>query len=153
MQTVLWIAVAGSAITGHMFCPWLGFKGGKGVATGLGSVLGVFPILTLPGLFALAVFVFTLAVWRYVSLASIAAAATLPLTALSGALLAGFLGLAPAVPWRDSLAHALPLAAVMAALAAAVIWKHRGNIARLRSGTEPKIGLKRSLQAEPARAG
>ncbi|MFW6184855.1 MAG: glycerol-3-phosphate acyltransferase, partial [Chloroflexota bacterium] len=47
-----WLALAGAAIAGHIFPVWLKFRGGKGVATGLGAVLGLWPVLTLPGLAA-----------------------------------------------------------------------------------------------------
>jgi len=67
-----WLAVAFGAIAGHVFPVWLRFRGGKGVATSLGVLLGFYPYFTFAGLAALAIWVAVVAVWRYVSLASIA---------------------------------------------------------------------------------
>lgn len=134
----LWLAVMVAPILGHMFCPWLGFKGGKGVATGLGVVLGVFPVLTVAGAAAFAVFIVGLKVWRYVSLASLLAACTLPISlavvaAYRRASIEGPMG---ASPWL------LPSIVATTLMAVTVIVKHRGNIARIRAGTEPKVGAK-----------
>ena len=63
-----------AAVLGHMFCPFLHFKGGKGVATSFGVALGLFPDRTLPGLIGIAVWGIVLAAKRYVLLASITAA-------------------------------------------------------------------------------
>lgn len=108
------------AVVGHTYSVWLGFQGGKGIATGLGALLGIAPPVAL-GAFCL--FLTTLLVLRRVSLASIVAALSLPVlmpllypgdtTRLGFALCAGLLG----------------------------VYKHRANIARLRAGTEPKISL------------
>lgn len=135
----LWLVVMVAPILGHMFCPWLGFKGGKGVATGLGVVLGVFPVLTIAGAAAFGVFVAGLKAWKYVSLASLLAACTLPLSLLA---LAGFRrttidGPLGTSPWL------LPSIVATSIVAAIVIAKHRGNIARIRAGTEPKVGARK----------
>jgi glycerol-3-phosphate acyltransferase PlsY len=110
-----------AVILGHMFTPWLRFQGGKGVATALGAFLAWAP-WALAG--ALVVFVIVLALWRYVSLASICAALALPLL------------LVPLSRGPVSAAE-LGAAAVAAAL---IIWRHRGNMQRLRRGTEHKFG-------------
>ena len=114
----LWVAAIGlAAFLGHVYTIFLGFKGGKGVATALGVFLGAAP-LSLLG--ALAVFVLTLYKWRYVSAASIAAAATIPVAV--------------------TLITGKPELIVMScAIAAIVIFRHRENIARLRAGTESKF--------------
>ena len=113
-----WQAIAAfAAIIGHVFPIWLGFKGGKGVATGCGAylVLSPFPVLT-----TLVVFVLVLASTRYISAASIAATALFPLWAyLYGVPL-------PAVLWG-------------AAGALVIVAKHHQNIRRLLSGTENKF--------------
>ncbi len=128
----LWLLVAAAAIAGHMYSVFLGFKGGKGVATGFGAMLGMWPLLTYPALGALAVWVATVMASRYVSLASMTAACLLPLlTALSAWLMSGR---------SEGITRAWPLILVTILLAVLVVWKHRGNIERLRDGTEPKIG-------------
>jgi acyl-phosphate glycerol 3-phosphate acyltransferase len=59
-----WLGVVAAAVLGHMFSPWVGFKGGKGVATGLGALLGVYPMLTVPALGGAVVFGVVFALWR-----------------------------------------------------------------------------------------
>ena len=108
-----------AALLGHLFPVWLRFKGGKGVATGLGVLLGTF----LPvGLIACATWLLMAKVTRYSSLSALAAFAIAPLAALA-----------------FGRVHLAVLAAVIAAL---VFWKHSANIARLCTGTEPRIGKK-----------
>ena len=111
--------VALAAFIGHCYPVYLGFKGGKGVATALGIFLVLSPLSVLC---LLVVFVLILWKWRYISLASISAAATVPLLVL----------------WFES-SFALFMAALV--IAAIVIWKHRANIERLRGGTESKFNL------------
>ncbi|MGA2079898.1 MAG: glycerol-3-phosphate 1-O-acyltransferase PlsY [Holophaga sp.] len=122
-EALAWVALA--AVAGHMFTPWLRFKGGKGVATALGAVLAFHPALVVP---ALAVFLAAVLVWRYVSLGSVLAAAALFLTAL---------GLAGA--WAMPAPARGPAAAAWALLAALVIFKHRANLKRLAAGTESRL--------------
>ncbi|MFN0011701.1 MAG: glycerol-3-phosphate 1-O-acyltransferase PlsY [Phycisphaerales bacterium] len=132
-----WLAVMTACVLGHIFSPWLGFKGGKGVATGFGALAGVWPIMGAPVLVAFLVWLIVLKTTRYVGLASIVAAACLPV---------GVLALVPAAKalgWHDGpQAIAWPAVIVGGLLATLVVWKHRGNIARMRAGTEPKVGRK-----------
>ncbi len=123
-----WLAVMAASIFGHMFSPWVRFKGGKGVATGLGALLGVFPGLAVPGLVAFSIWLITFFRWRYVSLSSCLAAISIP---LATAALFGVAG---------ELRAGLPFIVVGGAIAALVIFKHRGNLRRLRRGTEPRFG-------------
>lgn len=112
-------------VLGHNFPVWLGFKGGKGIATSAGIIIGLFhPLVFLAAFIAWVGFFFTL---RYVSVASLAAAIALPVSA--GVLWA--LG-------REPGAYVV-LGIVMAGLA---VWQHRSNIQRLRMGTEPKFQKK-----------
>lgn len=113
-------ALAFAAIAGHMFSPWLHFRGGKGVATSLGVLLAIAP---LPLLVAFVGGLLIIAVTGYVSLASMTCAALLPV------LIFAFHAAAP--PWLSI--------ALTAALAVLIIWKHRSNITRLRNGTESRI--------------
>lgn len=112
---------AASAILGHMFPVWLGFRGGKGAATGAGAFLPLAPWATGA---AVVVFALTLALSRYVSLGSMAGAASL-------AALAFLLGLPRPVAWSA------------AGVAVLVVWKHRGNIERIARGTESRLGAPR----------
>lgn len=114
----IWVAAAGfAAFTGHVYTVFLGFKGGKGVATALGVFLGTAPLAVLA---AFGVFVIVLWKWRYVSLASMSAATAMPL-------------LVAAMDRR-------PLILSMTILIAAmVIWNHRENIRRLKAGNENRF--------------
>jgi len=124
-QQAAWLSVALAVIAGHVFSLFLGFRGGKGVATALGVVLGIYPYFTWAGLAAFGVWVAVLLISRYVSLASIAAALAF------APLLAAFnLG---------HLAQLWPLMIFAAAVIALILVRHRANIRRLRAGTENRF--------------
>jgi glycerol-3-phosphate acyltransferase PlsY len=127
-ESIRFMTYAGlAAILGHIFPAWLKFSGGKGVAT----ALGVFLKISWPAV-AVAVIIFALVLifWRYVSLASVSAAAALPLLV--------YILYAPG--------HAPPAVLSTGTLLAAfmVIVKHRWNIERLMIGTEPRFEFRRS---------
>lgn len=128
-----WLSIALVAVLGHMFPVWLKFKGGKGVATGLGVLLGFWPMLTLPGLAAFATWAFVLLSCRYMSIASMTGAVSIPFFLAGWAMLA-----------ERSMTELTPFFVVTALLALLVVIRHKGNIARLRAGTEPKIGQSKS---------
>ncbi|MEB3235640.1 MAG: glycerol-3-phosphate 1-O-acyltransferase PlsY [Cyanobacteriota bacterium] len=122
------VACGLAALAGHSFPIWLGGKGGKAVATGLGMLLG---LATPVGLACFGVFLAVLSLSRIVSLSSIAAALSLPLLMLG---------------WFSSQAMGLRWPYLILALLTSVlvIARHRANIQRLLAGTEPKLGAKRS---------
>jgi glycerol-3-phosphate acyltransferase PlsY len=122
----LWLLVAFGAIMGHLFSIFLKFKGGKGVATSAGVLVGVFPYYTLPGIICTILFYIIFRITRYISLASIIVAGLLPVFYM---LLGVILG------W-DVFGTRFPLLIFAFLIAALVIFKHRTNIARLRAGTE-----------------
>jgi len=130
LGALAWLSVAvAAAVVGHVFPIWLGFKGGKGVATALGMLLGVYPLLTWPGVIAGVVWLVVVKATGYVSLASVAAAVSLPLLATGACLWFGL-----------PLGATAAFATLTAALAALVVLRHRSNLQRLRQGTEPKAG-------------
>ena len=125
----LWQLAMIAPVLGHMFSPFVGFKGGKGVATGLGALLGVYPAMTAAGLGALAVWIVSVKLTRYVGVSSVLAAASLPVwTLLAGRVLA------------EGGARVAPCVCVGVLLAALVVYKHRGNLRRTLAGTEPRVG-------------
>ena len=111
-----------AAILGHSFSCFTKFRGGKSVATGAGGFAVLFPL----GMgIALVIFGLVLAVSRYVSLASMLAAASLPFAAFA-------------------FKQPSPVISISAMVAAFVIYRHRANIVRIRAGTESKIGQKKT---------
>jgi len=125
----LWLLVGIAAIVGHVFPVYLRFKGGKGVATSFGVALGLWPYFTISALIALAVWIAVVLTWRYISLASICAAVTFPVSLVLGILIT------PA--WHAATLWPLLIAATLIPLL--VILRHRQNIHRLLAGTESKI--------------
>ena len=112
--------VAGvAAMVGHAFPVWLGFRGGKGVATGAGVMLAASWWL---GLAVLAIWLVMVAITRMSSASALTVCAVAPVLAL--------------------IFGTWPLALATLALAALITWRHKANIARLLAGTEPKIGQK-----------
>ncbi|PQO22374.1 acyl-phosphate glycerol 3-phosphate acyltransferase [Rhodobacteraceae bacterium WD3A24] len=106
-----------AAFLGHLYPVWLGFRGGKGVATFLGTAIALaWPV----GLAACATWLAVAALTRYSSLSALAAAVL-------------------SVVWAPLLGH-VQLTLLMAIFAALILWRHRDNIARLRAGTEPRVG-------------
>lgn len=119
------ILAAVLTIVGHTFPVWLRFQGGRGVATGAGVFL---PICWQAVLGALIVWLVVLAFWRYVSLASISAAASLPLLV--------YLLYAPGHAPPESISAGASFAMLL------IIARHRSNIIRLLRGTEPQFSFK-----------
>ena len=119
------IVAAISSVLGHSFPVWLRFKGGKGVATSAGALFGLAPVAALVGV---AIWILTFWLTRYVSVASIAAAAALPLIILI-------------TTWLSRTAGKL-LFYSSVCLAAVVILRHRSNLSRLMRGTEPRFTRK-----------
>ena len=125
-----WMSVAVAAILGHCFSPFLGFRGGKGVATGFGSVLAMWPTLTIPAIAAFLVWSVILGLTRFMSLASMIGAIVLPATVLAVALGTG----------EGAIRGSIPFLVVTGLIAAFVVFRHRGNISRLREGRENALG-------------
>lgn len=132
VTNVLWLGVGMAAILGHMFSLFLKFAGGKGVATSAGVMLGLFPYYTLPALGAIAVFLVVFLKWRYVSLGSIMGAMAFPVC---------YVAVGLAMRW-PIVGQQLPLLIFAGVVAGLVVFKHRSNIARLRAGTESRMGKK-----------
>jgi acyl phosphate:glycerol-3-phosphate acyltransferase len=131
-DSATWMMIAAlAALLGHCFPIWLKFRGGKGVATAAGAFLVLCPPALLGSMI---LFLVVLFFWRYVSLASIAASAAMPLLI--------YLFWAPR--------HAPPLIVTFGALAAAaiIVYKHDANIQRLAQGEESKFALGKKKDTE-----
>lgn len=126
-QTMEWLYIIGgmSSILGHNYTCWLNFKGGKGIATSAGVILALFPQAFL---IAFGVWAIVTAVTRYISLASVTAAAVLPFAT-----------------W--AVGQSLKLIVLAAIMGALAIYKHKANIQRLLNGTESKIGSRKTAPA------
>jgi acyl phosphate:glycerol-3-phosphate acyltransferase len=108
-----------AAFLGHIFPVWLGFKGGKGVATYIGVLLGVY---WPAGVLFIVFWLITAALTRYSSFSALLASVLAPVAMLAGQ---------------------VPGAIILLLMSALLIYKHRANIERLMAGTEPKIGAKK----------
>lgn len=113
------IAAGVLCVTGHVYPVWLGFKGGKGVATSIGVLFGLVPIA---GVTVMIVWLTVYQTTKYVSVASITAAVALPLTVVGMFYL--------------EKTKSLALVYFSICLAVMIIWRHRSNISRLTKGTE-----------------
>ena len=119
------IAAAMGAVLGHNFTFWLGYKGGKGVATSAGALFG---LMWMPTLVALVAWVAAFSLTRYVAVASLVSAVILPV----------------ATAWRHGFGALFGFSIALSLLA---IWRHRSNIQRLRAGTENRF-VRKSSQDE-----
>jgi len=127
---LVWLLVGFAAVIGHMFSVFLRFKGGKGVATSAGVVIGLYPYFTLAGLVVVGVFLIVFFATRYISLGSIIAACAFPLA---------YFAIGRARGW-PVLGDQFPLLIFAIVMGGLIVWKHRTNIARLRAGTESRFG-------------
>jgi acyl phosphate:glycerol-3-phosphate acyltransferase len=119
------IIAAISCVIGHSFPVWLSFKGGKGVATSMGALFGLMPFVAL---IAVAVWLITFEMTRYVSVASMTATLAVPISILI------------LMPLKQTGGAALLYFSIC--LAALVIFRHRSNLSRLVRGTEPRFKRK-----------
>jgi len=126
------ILTALAAVLGHNYSPWVGFKGGKGIATSAGVLLGLMPFAVV---LLLVLWLLLFLTTRYVSVASMGAACALPLLTLWGSWHHGRI---QDGTWNK------PLFVFSIIIAVLAVWKHRANIRRLRDGTENRFERKRS---------
>jgi glycerol-3-phosphate acyltransferase PlsY len=129
---LLWILVGFAAVMGHLFSVFLRFKGGKGVATSTGVLVGIYPYFTIAAVIAVIVWLVVFGITRYVSAGSIAGSLSFPLAYVAIGTLAGW-------PILDA---QLPLLVFAILIAGLIVYRHRGNIARLRAGTENRFAGK-----------
>lgn len=124
---LLHVVTALAAVLGHNYSPWIGFKGGKGIATSAGVVIALMPFAIL---ILIPIFVVALLLTRYVAVASIVVSIALPILTHVGARHHG--------KWQDGTWNK-PLFFFSLLIAILAIWKHRTNIRRLMDGTESRF--------------
>lgn len=129
VELFLALAAGCAAVLGHIFPIYIKFKGGKGVATSFGVALGLWPYYTICAAAAFLIWVVVVLLWRYISLASIAASVAFPLALV--------LVIVRIPSWN--FANLWPLLIAAIAIPIMVIVRHRENINRLIAGTESKI--------------
>ena len=129
------VLTALAAILGHNYSPWINFKGGKGIATTGGALLALMPAAVV---ILVLIFIVVTRITKYVSLGSIATGIALPIITGLGSYYHIQKGDIPQGGWNKPLFIFSVVAGVLA------VWKHRTNIARLRAGTENRIGQKKS---------
>jgi len=130
------IATALCAVLGHNYSPWIGFKGGKGIATSAGVLLALMPFAVL---LLLVIWLLLFVTTRYVSIASVGASLALPLLTLWGSWHHGRI---QDGSWNK------PLFVFSLIIAILATWKHRSNLQRLRDGTENRF-IPKSKRADP----
>jgi glycerol-3-phosphate acyltransferase PlsY len=135
---VVWLVAGLSCVIGHSFPVYLRFRGGKGVATSLGVILGIYPYMTLAGALAFVVWGGVLLSTRIVSLASMVAAGSLPIFVTGCMFWHGY----------DVVAANVVLIPFALLIAGLVLYRHRANISRLRRGSESRLG-NRTNSADP----
>jgi len=134
-----WLGVALAAILGHLFPVFLGFRGGRGVATALGVVLAIWPYYTIPGVLAFALWWVVKWVSGFISVASIVTVVAFPLLVVGVAVVAGW-----------PLGPLTPLILFAVGIAVLVVIRHWPNIQRLRAGRE--LTPDHPDQGDPTRA-
>ena len=132
-----WLGVAFAALAGHMASVFLGFRGGKGVATAFGGLVAMWPTLGLAALAAFAAWIMVVLPTRMVSLASMVAAIVLPAVAVWILLSAD---VPESIPPSEVWPRRLPAIIVSSLIGAMILWRHRSNLARIISRTESRIG-------------
>ena len=130
----LWLAVGCAAVLGHIFPVYIKFRGGKGVATSFGVALGLWPYYTICAVVAIIIWAFVVLLKRYISLASLIASVSFPVTLI--------LAIAVIPPWNFT--NLWPLLTVAVVIPLMVILRHRENIKRIIAGTESKVLLSKN---------
>lgn len=128
MRDVCWLAAGLFAVLGHNYSPFVGFKGGKGVSTSLGVSLGIYPDLAIPALCCFFVWALGISSTRISSVGSLLGGVMFPLFYVAFAKWSG-----------RSAGVSVPFFVFTLIIAGLIVIRHRANIARIFSGTEPRI--------------
>jgi len=143
-----WLAFGLAATLGHTYTPFLKFKGGKGVATGFGSLIAVYPILTIPAIATIFTWAACVAISRYMGFSSCMAALCMPLWAMGMPWFGRKLGYFEPEIGEGELLGIWPYLTLAFMMALLVVWRHRSNLGRMLAGTEPKVKTRAERRAE-----
>jgi len=135
----LWLAVGCAAVLGHIFPVYIKFRGGKGVAASFGVALGLWPYYTICAIVAIIIWAIVVLLKRYISLASLVASVSFPVTLI----------LAITITPGWNFANLWPLLTVAVVIPMMVIVRHRENIKRIIAGTESKVLVLKSKPKKP----
>lgn len=147
-----WMLVGVASVLGHMFPPYLKFRGGKGVATGFGVVLAIFPILSIPALLSICVWAITLKISRYFGFSSCLAAISLPIWIWPVVKIYAQFELFNTHRGQDVAWWLWPYITVAVVLGGLVVLRHKSNLVRMLNGTEHRVGDPRPNTSSPAPA-
>lgn len=151
-QTWSWLAFGLAAVIGHTYSPYLKFKGGKGVATGFGALLAMYPMLTIPAIMAIGTWAISVRLTRYIGFSSCVAGLSMPVFALFMPTLWRFIWLSDVGPRDGELLRMWPYVTVSTLVGLLVVWRHQSNLVRMMNGTEPKVKTKAERAALKAQA-
>lgn len=152
-KTWPWLAFGVVAVLGHTYSPYLKFRGGKGVATGFGAVLAMYPILTIPAILSIGTWGASVLLTRYIGFSSCMAGLSL----LPWAMLTPWFGRLTGMFRQErkdgELLRLWPYLLVAAFMGVLVVWRHRSNLVRMLAGTEPRVKTRTERAAARASKG
>ncbi len=141
-RSLCWLLSGLSAVLGHNYSIYLGFRGGKGVSTSLGVAMGIYPHLTVPALVAVLVWGVMVSITRMISVGSIAAGIVFPIVHTGTLVYQG-----------GSFGRQWPFVLFTYLVASMVVLRHRANLTRIVQGTEPRLGQARRADDRTSGAG
>ena len=151
-KTWPWLAFGVVAVLGHTYSPYLKFRGGKGVATGFGAVLAMYPILTIPAILSIGTWGVSVLLTRYIGFSSCMAGLSLLPWAMLTPWFGRLTGMFREVRKDGELLRLWPYLLVAAFMGVLVVWRHRSNLMRMVQGTEPRVKTRAERAAARAAA-
>ena len=151
-KTWPWLSFGVVSVLGHTYSPYLKFRGGKGVATGFGAVLAMYPILTIPAVLSIATWGASVMITRYIGFSSCVAGLSLLPWALGTPAIGRLIGLFQGEAKEGEIIRLWPYLVVALFMGVLVVWRHRSNLSRMLKGTEPRVKTRAERAAAKAAA-